>query len=409
MITVVCSSKNDLTEFEKHVNQTCGLHNKVQFIGIHNEGTLSLPEAYNYGLKTATNDIVVFMHDDITIETKQWGNKLLKLFNDNPEYSILGVAGSKYMPESGRWWENPKKMYGRVQHTHEGKTWLSSYSDDLGKEIEETVIVDGVFFAVDKTKIAFGFDESYAGFHFYDVSFCFRNFLSGKKVGVTTIVRVNHRSIGMVNEAWEANRVQFAEQYADTLPVNLKKVLRKGEKLKVLLGVLSIGGDTPEETYALNLIKELVEQKCEVWVAANYVNNVEKTLKNLGVYIYTLHEPPNFRLGDGKWMVQNGSESIVTEPKTLYKLGNKQFDVLHINHKTIAEHLLRLYPDVDAISTIHTTTKATDEPIRVPQMKKFIAVDEDVREVLVDGYKISPDLVETKVENITELYKSILS
>ena len=43
------------------------------------------------------------------------------------------------MSNSGRWWDDKKKMYGRVAHTHEGKTWLSKYSEDLGDNIEEAV------------------------------------------------------------------------------------------------------------------------------------------------------------------------------------------------------------------------------------------------------------------------------
>jgi hypothetical protein len=54
-------------------------------------------------------------------------------------------------------------MYGRVKHTNEGKTWLSAYSNDLGQELESVVSVDGLFFAVDKTKIATNFNEEVEG------------------------------------------------------------------------------------------------------------------------------------------------------------------------------------------------------------------------------------------------------
>jgi hypothetical protein len=55
-------------------------------------------------------------YDDITIETKQWGSKLLKQFEKNPTFGISGVAGSKYLPSNGRWW---KRKHGRVKHTNE--------------------------------------------------------------------------------------------------------------------------------------------------------------------------------------------------------------------------------------------------------------------------------------------------
>ena len=153
MITVVCSTRKPSEEFKQHVIKSSGLHNKIEFLCYENNGEFSLTQIYNRGLKQAKNDIVVFCHDDITLETKQWGNKLLKAFEKHSDFGIIGVAGTKSLPSSGQWWEDKSKMYGRVQHTHEGKTWLSSYSPDMGQEIEETVIVDGVFFAVDKSKL----------------------------------------------------------------------------------------------------------------------------------------------------------------------------------------------------------------------------------------------------------------
>ena len=132
MITVIYCTRETNPEHKEHLIKTSGLRNHIEVIEIINNGE-SLTKAYNRGLKQAKHKHVVFCHDDITIETKQWGVKLLKQFDKNPEYAIIGVAGSKNMPASGQWWENRKKMYGRVAHTHEGKTWLSSYSNDLGQ------------------------------------------------------------------------------------------------------------------------------------------------------------------------------------------------------------------------------------------------------------------------------------
>jgi hypothetical protein len=49
------------------------------------------------------------------------------------------------MPDTGRWWETNRRkdMIGIVNHESEGKKWTSKYSDDLGKSIRQTVIVDG--------------------------------------------------------------------------------------------------------------------------------------------------------------------------------------------------------------------------------------------------------------------------
>ena len=379
MITVVYCTRETKPEHKEHLIKSSGLHKHIEVIEIINNGE-SLTKAYNRGLKQAKNDIVVFCHDDITVETKQWGNKLLKQFASNPEYGIIGVAGSKNMPVSGQWWEDRKKMYGRVQHTHEGKSWLSSYSEDQGRELEEVVIVDGVFFAVDKTKTKVLFNETVEGFHFYEITYCFENYLKGVKLGVSTAIRINHQSIGQTNESWEKNRQTFAENFKESLPVNIKKVFRKGQKLKVLIGCLSL-----EDEYITKLITELQAQNCDVSIASNLNSGNAKKLKQLGVKLFTMQEPPSFKLGDGKWLLKTINGEVPSQENTLYKIGDANFDILHLNGKPVVDHLLRLFPETSTVCTIHTTDKATDEPVISDQIIKYIAVSDNIKDVLIDG------------------------
>lgn len=392
MITIVYCTRETNPEHKAHLAKTCGLDKHLEIIEIVNNGE-SLTSAYNRGLKQAKNDIVVFCHDDLSIETKQWGTKLIKLFKNNPEYGIIGVAGTKQVPSSGIWWENPRQMYGRVAHTHEGKTWLSSYSDDLGHEIEETVIVDGVFFAIDKSRIKKTFNEDVQGFHFYDLTFCYENHLEGVKVGVTTLIRINHRSIGATNEKWEKNRIEFSDRFKDTLPKEIKRVLRKNEKLKVLIGCLNFTNLTGSELYVYELAKQLVKEGCEVSICSNIGKPMLDMVKPLGIKLYSLQEPPNYKLGDGKWLLKTQNGDVVSQENTLYRLGNATFDVMHLNHKPITEHLLRLFPEVPAICTIHSEVIALEEPIISPQIKEYIAIRPEIKDHIVKRYGIAEDMV----------------
>lgn len=226
MISVVYCTREHNPQHTDHIIKMSGLQKNIEVIEIINNGE-SLTKAYNRGLNQAKYDIVVFCHDDIIINTKQWGNKLLKHYSNNSEYGILGVAGTKYLDVSGKWWEKRKKMYGIVGHTHDGKTWVSKYSKDIGNGIEDVVVVDGVWFSIDKTKIKKKFDETVDGFHFYDIEFCFQNYLEGVKIGIHTNLSITHKSLGVTNDEWELNRVKFSEKYEDKLPVNIRKVLRK--------------------------------------------------------------------------------------------------------------------------------------------------------------------------------------
>jgi hypothetical protein len=393
MITVVCSSQHPLDKFKEEILKSSGLQNKIEFLGYENKGEFSLTEIYNRGLKEAKYDHIVFLHHDLTIETKQWGVKLLKLFEKNPEFGIIGVAGSKNMPISGQWWENPKKMYGRVQHTHEGKSWLSIYSDDLGQRIEEVVNVDGVFFAVDRTKIKNNFNEEVKGFHFYDVSFSFENHLAGVKVGVTTFIRINHKSIGMTNDAWEQNRQQFAEAHKDILPVNVQRILRKDEKLDILLGCLNFANLTGSELYVYELAKGLVKQGHNVSICSIIGNPLSDFAKKLGIKLYNIQEPPGFKLGDGKWLLKTPNGDVISKDNTLYRVSNVNFDIIHLNHKPITEHLIRLYPNTPVICSIHSEVIPLEEPVISPDIKKYVAIRPEIKEYIVKNFGIDESLV----------------
>jgi glycosyltransferase involved in cell wall biosynthesis len=392
MVSVVYCTREHNEEHTKHIHKMFG-HPKVEVIEYINKGE-SLTKFYKKALKETKYDIVVFLHDDIIIETKQVATKLVKLYENNPEYGVLGVAGSKYMVETGKWWENPKKMYGRVVHTHEGKSWLSAYSDDLGNAVEEVVNVDGVFFSVHKKRLKVDFDTDVKGFHFYDVDFSFRCHLSGVKVGVHTNVRINHMSIGITNDEWEQNRIDFVDKFKDKLPVSIKRVIRPNEKIKVLIGCLSFANLTGSELYTFELAKELIKQNCDVTVCSSIGMPLSGMAKKLGIKLASIQEPPGFKLGDGQWYV-NGPEGLVpSQPNVLYNVEKVDFDIVHMNHKPVTEHLLRFYPNTPIISTIHSEVLDLEAPVINEQIKKYIAIRPEIKNFLIESYGIEESKID---------------
>jgi len=341
MITIVYCTREHNQKHIDHLKKVGG-HPKVEVIEYINKGE-GLTKFYNKGLKESKFDIVVFCHDDIIIESKQVAKKLIKLFNDNPEYGVLGVAGTKNMPASGRWWDNKSKMYGRVAHTDKGKTWLSKYSDDLGNNIEEVVIVDGVFFAIHKKQIKEDFG-SVEGFHFYDIDFCFRNHLSGVKLGVTTKIRVNHLSIGMTNNEWEINRQKFAEKYKDNLPVNIKKELRGNERFKIIIA-------SPTIKEVIHVAIQLKNKGHSVTIASQIDNSQYYTLRKNKITFFPLTEPIGFKAGDGKWMLNTANGPIASKEGVLYKIGEVSFDIIYTISEEIHNYMLKHYPEINIINT----------------------------------------------------------
>jgi hypothetical protein len=399
MISIIYCTRKSNPQHKEHLIKTSGLHKYVEVIEMVNKGE-SLTKSYNRGLEKATNDIVVFCHDDIIMETKQWGKKLIKHFDRNPEFGILGVAGTKHLPESGMWWEKKKKMYGRVNHTHQGKTWLSKYSADIGNDIEEVIVVDGVFFAVDKRRIKHNFDESVEGFHFYDISFTFDNYLDGVKVGVFTNIRINHMSLGGTNEQWEENRKTFSEKHKDILPINIKKTFRKEEKIKVLIGCLSLTNHTGSELYVYELAKELIKQGCDVSIASTLGEPLARKAHLAGAKLFSIQEPPGFKVGDGQWMLNTPNGPIRSTKNHLYKLEDVQFDIMHLSHKPVTEHLLKLYPDTETICTIHSEVIELEHPVINDNIKKYIAIRPEIKDYLINKFEI-PE------EKITVIYNPI--
>lgn len=231
MLTIFYSTRKENKDFYKTVEKS--LKSKdCEIIEFVNSGTHSLAEAYNIGLDQSENNIVVFIHDDVFLE-RGWDLKILKHF-ETTDYGILGVAGSTDLEESGKWWENTNRMLGTVHHYNNNKWYPSQYSDSIQNYIFPTVMVDGLFIAVNKERIVERFDESFKGFHFYDVPFCVLNHQEGVKIGVTTDFKVKHKSVGQVNNEWELNRIQFVEKFEDILPLRVKPpIFVEDKKVKI--------------------------------------------------------------------------------------------------------------------------------------------------------------------------------
>jgi len=221
-IAVIFSSHLDdeaNQKFTTHLADTAGVKN-LSITCYHNFNQYSLPEIYNKGIAehNTENTIMVFCHNDITIRTKNWGKMLLTKFN-NSNFQIIGVAGTTYLAENGVWWTDRSKMCGIVEHTDGFKTWVNEYAPPKAGYTKPVVLVDGLFIAADCNNLEHLWDEEFRGFHMYDISFCIPNYLDGCNIGVTTDIRILHQSIGMTNDQWEVNRLQFVEKYKDELPI----------------------------------------------------------------------------------------------------------------------------------------------------------------------------------------------
>ena len=347
MITVGYSTRKHNPEFIEYLKISSGVKN-IEVIEKINTGNKSLSQTYNEILSESKNNIVVLCHDDIYFDSKKWGEKILKQFQKT-NYGILGVAGTTLLPESGQWWEDPSKMVGIVNHENEGKKWESRYSEDIGIKIQKTVIVDGLFIGIDKTRIKKTFDENVKGFHFYDVDFCFNNFLEKVEVGVVFNVRITHKSIGQTNEQWNENRKLFSENFKNNLPSKI--TLNSNDDLKLLFFIEN-HLDYIEE------FKLLTKSNKEIVVISNNINKENvKILNKLRIKSYKDSEIPGFRLGDGKYMVKTSNGTIKSELGQYYKISNINYDLIFSDSFESFNKIKVLYPFVPKIFNIKDENK----------------------------------------------------
>ena len=220
MVSVVISTRKIDSTYYDHVKRMFS-HPNTEILMYENDGEMSLTQVYNKGLKESVNDIVVFMHDDLILETSNMTPKIVKLFEKHPDYGIIGIAGTDKLT-SGMWWQNRENMFGVVGHIHEGKRHVNHYSKGVFNDVlKDVVIVDGLFFIVRKSLLKKEFNEQFEGFHFYDISFCVENQFEGVKIGLTTKFGVTHKSVGITNKQWEKNKLLFEALFEKRLPLTI--------------------------------------------------------------------------------------------------------------------------------------------------------------------------------------------
>jgi glycosyltransferase involved in cell wall biosynthesis len=390
MITVAYSTRKHNPEFIEYLKKSSGFK-KLEVIEKVNNGEKSLTQVYNEVLSESKTDIILFCHDDIYFETNSWYNKLLKHF-EKSDFGIIGMAGTTQMPSSGMWWENRKKMVGIVNHESDGKKWESKYSESFGNSITETIVVDGLFIAVDRRKLKNNFNEEFKGFHFYDIPFCFENHIEGVKVGVITNIRITHKSIGQTNEQWEENRKLFETKYAKNLPVKLNHDPQR--RIKVLISSLFFRTFTGSELYVYELAKNLIKQNCDVTVMSQIGGPLTDMAKRIGIKCISFEEAPGFKLGDGKWGFNTNEGFKPSTENVLYRVSEVNFDIIHMQHKPVADRMIEFYPEIDKVYSIHSEVIELEDPIKHESIKKYIAIRPEIKDHIINKFEIPEEMID---------------
>lgn len=180
----------------------------------------SLAEGYNRGMERARGDILLFCHDDIEVIEPDFHQRLVGHLE---HADLIGVAGTARLV-SGRWDEaGPPYSYGQVVHPNPRSGWLevAIWSAPF-RRISGMQALDGLFLCGRRAIFtALKFDqETFCGFHLYDIDLTYRAFLAGYRLAVCCDLGIIHHSPGKYDQQWPADAQLFHNKHRATLPAN---------------------------------------------------------------------------------------------------------------------------------------------------------------------------------------------
>lgn len=213
---IICSISAD-----KYARVTNNLRARLagqshEIIGIHD--ARSLAEGYNRGVRQARGELLIFSHDDIEIVSPDLPGALSRASAKLDVFGIVGTSRvlSAYWPAAGH-----PYLHGWIsQPAPDGRTFyvgVFGVDDALSTNLQG---LDGMLFAARRPvveRVSFD-EETFDGFHVYDIDFSFAAHLAGFRVGTTAEIAVIHASGGKFGPAWQRSAERFAAKYRDRLP-----------------------------------------------------------------------------------------------------------------------------------------------------------------------------------------------
>lgn len=229
---IVCSVNNTLFEnFEKSLSQTIGV--PYEIIRIENlNNRYSICQAYNLGALRAKYNYLCFAHEDILFHTKNWGELLITTFQNANKAGLIGIAGSKYKSLSPSGWMtgiSDLDYYNLYQHYSEAQESSLEYNNpEIANNLVEVKTLDGVLLFTERNIWETNkFDENtFTGFHCYDLDFCLQVGREHKLYVCFEIV-IEHLSSGSSKKEWIENAILLSNKWRTFLPVGEIKSNRK--------------------------------------------------------------------------------------------------------------------------------------------------------------------------------------
>lgn len=259
---IICSRGNDIpTLLRDNIVSTIGCDFELVIID-NSTNRYNIFQAYNEGVRRAKGEILCFAHDDILFHDNTWGPVVERHFEETPEMGLMGVAGSHFLSSHPIYWSACPVISEHHLHNDHGQIIHCFHEDYFpkGSSLSEVVAVDGLCFFMRKElfqQIHFD-EETYHGFHAYDLDICMQVQALGMKVMVCRDVLVEH--------AWSESTSK-KKPGMELLSVNLRLFVRKWEKMLPI----TRGVDIPPHTiFKINQLCEYAYDATQVRTSKAY-------------------------------------------------------------------------------------------------------------------------------------------
>jgi tetratricopeptide (TPR) repeat protein len=198
---------------------------------VHIGDACSLCAGYNRGVLLAQGELLVFCHDDIEIFNSDFAAMLRKHL---AVFDLIGVAGSTLATGPSWRWSGALYNFASVAHPRsDGDGLALSVCGTRGPVIESAQLLDGLFLAARRSLLErVSFDEiTFDGFHFYDLDFSYRAWLSGARTAICRDIAIYHQSRGEFN----VEHLRYAERFRLKFPKACSSPVSDKAKLAEIL------------------------------------------------------------------------------------------------------------------------------------------------------------------------------
>lgn len=136
---------------------------KIEILPVRSE--LSMASDYNKAMKSTNSKYKVYIHEDTFILNQNFIYDILEIFN-NKEIGMIGVAGAKQLPISGKWWES-KTAFGKFYDNRLDQLELLNFRE-VSNQYEIVQSIDGMIM-ISQYDLNWR-DDLFDGDYFYDAS-----------------------------------------------------------------------------------------------------------------------------------------------------------------------------------------------------------------------------------------------